>query len=89
MDPRASLVSRPYWAERQTAALFLIASTSAVWAKSNHLPAASVFGRAHSRIDSAHFRRSAHQLEAASCASLIGKANWNSDPFLPSDDAVS
>ena len=36
MDARAPLVSRPYWAERQTAALFLIAPTSAVWAKSNH-----------------------------------------------------
>src|SRR5262245_55967948 len=33
------------------------------------------------------FRR--FQLVACSCANLTGKTNWNSDPFLPSDDAVS
>jgi len=29
------------------------------------------------------------QERPASAARVIGKANWNSDPFLPSDDAVS
>jgi CHAT domain len=29
------------------------------------------------------------QERPASAGRVIGKANWNSDPFLPSDDAVS
>jgi hypothetical protein len=29
------------------------------------------------------------QLVASFTRELVGKANWNSDPILPSDDAVS
>ena len=62
-------------------------------------PAATVGlrGRAHSpRLaiscryrPAARLRRSALQLVASFTRKLVGKTNWNSDPFLPSDEAVS